>query len=75
MEVLTKDTTWQKNTLQALESKIEGKCDDNDTLTESSLIILQGEAGAANGTKFDVIGSVYATTCNMVFLMVCWSHA
>ena len=40
-----------------------------DKISESTLIILQGECASINGSRFKCIGTPFATTCHIAFFM------
>eukprot|EP01084_Bolivina_argentea_P068327 124382_1 len=65
IQSLTDNIDWQKAQLSLFEASI---LKNKNNLSQSSLIILQGECGSINLTKFECIATPFATTCNIAFM-------
>ena len=59
------DSKWQKEAISSFQESVFTTSD----VSKSSLVILQGECGSINGTRFDCIGTLFATTCHIAFFM------
>eukprot|EP01083_Nonionella_stella_P018989 52820_1 len=65
IQSLTDDIEWQKEAI----SSFERSACKHVALSQSSLIILQGECASINMKQFDCLGTPFATTCNILFIL------
>ncbi|ETO26004.1 hypothetical protein RFI_11134, partial [Reticulomyxa filosa] len=72
MKDLTSKTSnpWQNEEIEKLEKELMLR---NDLITEKSVIVLQNECASIStlvAKQYDSIGSVFATTCNIIFFVL-----